>query len=136
MADDPYDDLEYDQPSLSEQVAPYQQYGDAELAVALLEFQKQHSVPGLNESVRVGAPAASGATFECQHCNVNVRGVATPIGPQSALSLLWGTARDAHARERPPVRHSPRSPLYGIVEESSVGLYPPCLGERVCLRKN
>lgn len=81
MADDPYDDLEYDQPSLSEQVAPYQQYGDAELAVALLEFQKQHSVPGLNESVRVGAPAASGATFECQHCNVNVRGVATPSAP-------------------------------------------------------
>lgn len=78
---DPLDDLEDDYPSLAEQVEPYQKYGDDELAVALLMYQRQHSAPGLNGHARFGSPAAAGATFECPNCEVNVRSVSKPNGP-------------------------------------------------------
>jgi hypothetical protein len=82
--EDPLGDLELSGPTLAEQVAPYQKYGDDELAVALLEFQRRHSAPGLNGHARFGSPADVGANFECPNCEVNVRSVSKPNGPFTA----------------------------------------------------
>lgn len=81
---DPLDELEDNSPPLSEQVKPYQKYGDDELAVALLMYQRQHSAPGLNGHARFGSPADVGANFECPNCEVNVRSVMMPNGPPTA----------------------------------------------------
>lgn len=74
---DPLDDPVSEPPSLREQVEPYLKYGDAELAVSLLNFQKRFGGPG------IARPALRGADYHCPECEVNVRGVS-----RSAETLL------------------------------------------------
>lgn len=80
---DPLDAIEH--PTLADQVKPYQKYGDDELAVALLHFQKkfESGLPALNsnEATTFQArcrPADTGASYICEDCQEPVRGVAIP----------------------------------------------------------
>ena len=55
--------------SLSEQVDPYRKYGDMELALTLLQNDKQHGGAGLPPS-----PADHGPDYICQNCDEAVKG--------------------------------------------------------------
>lgn len=69
------DPLDLHEPEpLSEQVEPYQQYGDDELAVALLGFSKKFGGPG------IATPCVALADYHCQNCDEDVRGVSRPDG--------------------------------------------------------
>lgn len=76
---DPLDEL--GPAPLAEQIEPYRDFGDAELAVTLLAFEKQYGGPG------VSSPAVRGFDYECQNCEENVRGVTRPDGPPMACPL-------------------------------------------------
>lgn len=65
----------YEPRPLREQIEPYEKYGDAELAVTLLLFEKKNSNPGIN------TPANVGFTYYCPTCEENVRQVSR--GPES-----------------------------------------------------
>lgn len=81
---DPLDEIQV--PTLAEQIAPYRKYGDTELALALLHFQKQEGigVPALTDGSSMSRfcvnsqPANAGATFYCEECEENVRQVSRP----------------------------------------------------------
>lgn len=66
---DPLDNLK--RPTLAEQVAPYAVYGDAELALSLLAYERQYGGPGFS------APATAGFDYHCPDCEENVCGVMT-----------------------------------------------------------
>lgn len=61
-------------PDLSEQLQPYRRYGDAELAVTLLAFQRRYGGPGIS------TPADVGPDYHCENCDKDVRGVSRPNG--------------------------------------------------------
>jgi hypothetical protein len=76
--EDPLDAIEG--PTLNEQIEPYRRYGDTELAITLLSFQKQNQigVPCLGEGAAFDVssqPAKTGYDFYCPDCECNVRGV-------------------------------------------------------------
>lgn len=79
---DPLDAIEH--PTLAEQVEPYRKYGDGELAISLLHFQKREAVgvPPLKQSGTDAAtfavqsqPANVGFSYHCPSCKENVRQV-------------------------------------------------------------
>jgi len=72
----------YEPPPLSEQIEPYRPFGDDELAVTLLAFEKRFGGPG-----RTGAVADVGASFYCPNCEENVRSISRPNGPVSTCPL-------------------------------------------------
>lgn len=61
-------------PELTEQLRPYRRYGDDELAVTLLAFQKHFGGAGIS------APADAGPDYHCETCQKDVRGVSRPNG--------------------------------------------------------
>ena len=80
---DPLDEIEW--PTLAEQIEPYRKYGDSELAVSLLGFQRrfQVSIPALTTgsvaTFEAGCrPADVGADYVCENCDEAVRGVSKP----------------------------------------------------------
>lgn len=79
---DPLED--HEPPSLADQLRPYRKYGDDELAVALLGFQRrfQVAVPSIGSDHATFAarcqPAEVGAEFVCDDCEKPVRSVAIP----------------------------------------------------------
>lgn len=77
--EDPLDG--YEPPPLKEQIEPYEDYGDTELAVTLLAFSKQYGGPGISR------PAIRGFDYECQTCEENVRGVTRPDGAVLACPM-------------------------------------------------
>lgn len=76
---DPLDDIEF--PTLAEQIEPYRQFGDTELALSLLSFAKHYGTPGISR------PADVGADYHCPDCEENVRGVSRPSGGVVACPL-------------------------------------------------
>lgn len=76
---DPLDRI--DTPTLAEQIEPYRKYGDTELALSLLYFEKCNAGPSLN------TPAATGFTYHCAECEENVRAVSRPRGELLACPL-------------------------------------------------
>lgn len=95
--EDPLDGIE--PPPLKEQIAPYREYGDTELALALLYFQKreQVGVPALDDGSGHGrfavnsCPADAGFDYECQNCEENVRGVSRDASSVLACPLCGET---------------------------------------------
>lgn len=83
---DPLDELE--RPKLADQIEPYREYGDTDLALALLHFQKREavSVPALKNPSDLALfeansqPANVGFDYYCESCEENVRGVSRPNG--------------------------------------------------------
>lgn len=79
----------YEPPPLAEQVEPYLEYGDAELAVSLLSFEKTFAVavPSLADGSQRSPfdvrcqPANTGATHTCTDCETDVRLVSRPGEP-------------------------------------------------------
>lgn len=66
----PKDPLDgYEPPPLAEQIEPYRDYGDDELAVALLAFERSFGGPGIS------APCKRGADYHCPNCEADVRGI-------------------------------------------------------------
>lgn len=74
MTDDPLDGMQR-APPLRDQLAPYLGFGDAELAVSLLAYQKMHPTQAF------GSPADVGADYHCPDCEKDVRGVSRPDDP-------------------------------------------------------
>lgn len=69
-------------PSLAEQIEPYREFGDAELAISLLKYQRSFGGPGLPS-----AAADVGYSFYCPNCEENVRSISRPNGEVSICPL-------------------------------------------------
>lgn len=70
---------------LREQIAPYREFGDVELAVTLLAFEKTFGGPGIHN------PATAGQHYHCPNCEEDVRGVSRDMESIIACPLCGDT---------------------------------------------